>query len=373
MDIGWVKTENHVTVVINGNPIAIQKGSDRYNMVMKMIRRKNKDGLAKYLYPEKDVEQKTSFKLQGKTVVDKVTGEQLEPVLASKLVDFVNKKLPFTPLTKFFENLKRNPDQNAVKQFFEYLKKYSWPITQDGCFLAYKYVTKLDNGKLVDSHTKTFDNTPGKTVTEDRNRCDPDPRETCSRGLHVAAYPFASNCGGGEVMLEVKVNPKDVVCIPNDHDAQKIRVCRYEVLRQGKDEISQHYVRIQKTEPNLDITASEALDTKVPGRKLAPCDLESMSGAEIIAYAKKMTGKTIPVSPKSKKSVIKHALKILNFDANFTTKDVISLVGLSGSQIIDLVRAQTGFKITLSPKSKRSVIKKAWSILTDHGLNVKVE
>jgi len=371
MDIGWVKTENHITIVINGIPVAIPKGTDRYDTVMKLIRRKNKTSLADFLYPEKTIEKKTPFKLEGKSIVDKVTGEKLEPVLASKLVDFVNKKHPFRPLTKFFENLKQNPDQNAVKQFFEYLRQYSWPITPDGCFLAYKYVTILPNGKLVDSYSKTYDNTPGKTVTMDRNKCDPNPAVTCSTGLHVAEYHYANHCGAGETMLEVKVNPKDVVCIPNDHGAQKIRVCRYEVLRQGKDEIKEHYVKIEKTEPVTD-TSSDNTVVKEPGRNLNEKDLEAMSGAEIIAYVKKMTGKTIPVSPKSKKSVIKHALKILNFDSKVTTKDEISLVGLSGSQIIDLVKTQTGIKIKLSPKSKKSVIKKAWSILTDQGLNVKV-
>jgi hypothetical protein len=359
MDIGWVKTANHLTVVIDGNPIVIKKGSDRYNTALKLIKRQNKKALVEFMYPEKKIEEKTAFKLQGKSLVNKTTGEQLEPVLASKLVDFVNKKLPLRALTKFFENIKKNPNKESATQLFEYLKHNHFPITQDGCFLAYKYVQKED-GKLVDAQTRTFDNAPGKIVTMDRGKCDSNRDVACSTGLHVAAYPYASNCGGGQVMIEVKVNPKDVVSVPRDENNQKMRCCRYEVLRQGKDEIKEHYLRIKNNEP---IVSNSPAGTP---------DFNTMSGSEIIQYVKDKTGKKIPLSPKSKKSVIKHALKVLNFDLRVTTKDVITLEGLSGAQIIELVWAQTGSKITLSPKSKKSVIKKAWSILTDHGLNVKL-
>jgi len=360
MDIGWVKTADHLTVVVNGDPISIKKGAPRYEPAMKHIRKNDKKGLMDFLFPAKKIEEKTNFKVQGEKVVNKTTGEQLESVLAHKLANFVERNLPFRPLTKFFENIEKNPNPKSRDQLFEYLKHNHFPITDDGCFLAYKYVTELPGGKLVDSYTKTYDNSVGKTVTEDRAKCDPNPNITCSRGLHVAAYPYAHNCGGGEVMIEVKVNPKDVVAVPIDYSSQKMRVCRYEILCRGEKEISEHYRRIKNNQPKEESSSTPGLP-----------DFNLMSGSQIIAYVKEKTGKVIPISPKSKKSVIKHALLALNFENKITTMSKIYLGGLSSSQIIDLVFDQTGNKITLSPKSKKSVIKKAWSILTEHGLDVR--
>jgi len=362
MDIGWVKTAGHLTVVVNGDPVSIKKGTPRYEPAMKHIRKNNKKGLMDFLFPAKRIEEKTEFKVQGEALVNKKTGEELEPVLANKLADFVERDLPFRPLTKFFENIKKNPNQKSREQLFEFLKHNHFPITDDGCFLAYKYVTELPGGKLVDSYTKTYDNSVGKTVTEDRAKCDPNPNETCSRGLHVAAYPYARNCGGGEVMVEVKVNPKDVVAVPADYDHQKMRCCRYEVLCRGEKEISAHYRKIKDNQPKEESSSTPGLP-----------DFNLMSGSNIIDYVKEKTGKFIPISPKSKKSVIRHALQALNFEKRVTTMSKIYLGGLSSSQIIDLVYDQTGSKITLSPKSKKSVVKKAWSILTEHGLDVRDE
>jgi hypothetical protein len=74
-----------------------------------------------------------------------------------------------------------------------------------------------------------MDNSVGRVVTMKREDCDSNPNVTCSRGLHCAAYSFARN-GGGDVVVDVKVNPKDVVAIPIDYDGQKMRVCEFKVV-----------------------------------------------------------------------------------------------------------------------------------------------
>jgi hypothetical protein len=63
----------------------------------------------------------------------------------------------------------------------------------------------------------------------DRSQVDDDPNNTCSYGLHVGAWDYVKGFNNG-VILEVEVNPEDVVTIPYDYDSQKMRVCKYKVL-----------------------------------------------------------------------------------------------------------------------------------------------
>ena len=72
----------------------------------------------------------------------------------------------------------------------------------------------------------------------ERGQVDADRERTCSFGLHVAAFSYASNFTGG-ILLEVEVNPRDVVAVPPDYNQQKMRVCRYRVLRRAENEIQE--------------------------------------------------------------------------------------------------------------------------------------
>jgi len=352
MDIGWVKTEKHLTVVYNGVPTALSIGTGKYAAAMRLIKKGDKEGLIR-LVTENPIKSNKIKVVKGK-VVDK-KGQEVPPVLIGKLLTFIDKKLPVGPYVKFLENIKLNPDQRSREQLFDYLKTNNYPITKDGCFIAYKYVKKDENGKLVDNYSGTYDNSVGKVVAMDRSNCNPDPYQTCSRGLHVAAFEYAS--GGGDVLLEVKVNPKDVVSVPIDYNRQKIRVCRYEVLRAGASEIKEHYMKIKDSSPEIKVSED--------------INFETMSGKEIIDHVLEKTGIRILVSPKSKKSVIRHAMKALEANQKVVTMDDVDLSVMSGAQIIEYVRSQTGVQIEFSPKSKKSVIKKAWEILTSHGIKVK--
>jgi hypothetical protein len=65
-----------------------------------------------------------------------------------------------------------------------------------------------------------------------REEVDEDPNRTCSTGLHVACFDYAKDFG--ERLIEVKVNPRDVVAVPVDYNGTKLRCCQFEVIREGK-------------------------------------------------------------------------------------------------------------------------------------------
>jgi hypothetical protein len=140
---------------------------------------------------------------------------------------FKEQKLPYKALLKFWDNLKKNPSFNSRKMLFKFLEHNGHPLTSDGCFIAYRGVTE----DFKDVHTKTFDNKPGSVCEMPRSQVNDNPNETCSDGLHVACFDYAK--GFGPKLVEVKVNPIDVVCVPVDYNGTKMRVCRFEVIQEG--------------------------------------------------------------------------------------------------------------------------------------------
>ena len=170
------------------------------------------------------------FGLDGEQVY--VKGEALPKSLSERVLDFANSGIPFEPLLRFWDRCQKNPDQRAKTDLYAFLEHNGHPITTDGCFIAYKYVKDLGDGHYVDSYTGSIDNSVGQEVTKDRADCDPDPDVTCSRGLHCAAFGYVSS---QTTIVDVKVDPADVVAIPTDYNGQKMRVCRYVVVALNTD------------------------------------------------------------------------------------------------------------------------------------------
>jgi hypothetical protein len=76
-----------------------------------------------------------------------------------------------------------------------------------------------------------MNNAPGQVLEMERNEVDDDQNRTCSTGLHFCSESYLS-CFGDSTSrtVIVKINPRDVVSIPNDYNNAKGRACRYEVV-----------------------------------------------------------------------------------------------------------------------------------------------
>lgn len=176
------------------------------------------------------INQTGAFKVVNGVV--QVDGEVLPDSLSKRIIDFINEGLPHKPLLLFWQNCKLNPDPRAKTDLYAFLEHNGHPITADGCFIGYRNVRKLADGRLVDWNTGNFDNSVGKIVRMKRDECDANPNQTCSRGLHVAAMDYAKgfHTESEAVLVDVKINPKDVVAIPTDYNGQKMRVCEFQVV-----------------------------------------------------------------------------------------------------------------------------------------------
>ena len=181
----------------------------------------------------------------------KLDGEYLPSLFCERLLKFEGTEVA-KYLINMWKNLRNNPSERSRLELLAFLEKYQMAITPDGCFIAYKYVT--DNFK--DAHSGKFDNSPGKEVSMAREDVNADSNQTCSYGLHVAAFEYA-NSSGNRTVVAVKVNPADVVSIPFDYNGQKMRVCRYFVIEQITGEYTKPVYGESHTE--IDITNADIL------------------------------------------------------------------------------------------------------------------
>ena len=165
------------------------------------------------------------YVVNGLVMIDE---EILPDSLSARLIQFVEQGIDTTALERFWLNLKHNPSLRSRTMLYAFLDHNGIPLTADGCFIAYKRVTE----DFKDCHTRTFDNSIGVVVEMRRKDVDDDPSVTCSRGLHVAAFPYAKDFYANGRLVEVKVNPMDVVAVPDDYNGQKMRVCKYVVMRE---------------------------------------------------------------------------------------------------------------------------------------------
>ena len=211
-----------------GKTTTINKADGRYDQVIQKI----KEGKLDEIIPLLSIAD--SLSERGFQVVDGVVhvdGDALPESLSARVLDFFNNNLPFEPLLKFWSKLKNNPSFNSRQMLFKFLEHNGHPITTEGNFIAYRAV----RNDFSDKHTGKMDNSVGNVVEIDRSRVDDNPNNTCSHGLHVATMSYAQTFGSGDdKLLDVEVDPSDVVAVPTDYNGTKMRVSKFKVVAESQ-------------------------------------------------------------------------------------------------------------------------------------------
>ena len=225
MSYPFIVQGSNITVVIGNKPHTINKSHITYDRVLNAIKASDWETVKDIIEPKKVVIEfgKGNVSVQGDKVFWK--DREMHNALTKRMVAMIQDGFPVEPLVAFMDNLMDNPSKRAVNELYGFLEKNSLPITPDGHFLAYKKV-KFD---YKDCYTGTMDNGVGKVVEMERNEVDDDQNRTCSTGLHFCSREYLNHFGGERIVI-VKINPRDVVSIPTDYDNSKGRACRYEVV-----------------------------------------------------------------------------------------------------------------------------------------------
>lgn len=233
-----IVTDQQVTVTLpNGKPVAVPATDQvRYNHLLDAIRENRWEDVPKIA----DKAYAIKIASDGRFTVENdwvyIGDRKLPESLSKRLLEYTKRELPIEPLLKFWDNLLENPSYHSVQQLHGFLEKNNHGFTPDGCFLAYRSVRH----DYMDKHTGKIDNSPGQSPNMPRNEVNEDPKISCSDGLHVANFNYASGFGSGDDrLMVVKVNPRDVVCVPDSYNEEKMRVCRFDVLSEVREEIDE--------------------------------------------------------------------------------------------------------------------------------------
>lgn len=287
------------------------------------------------------------FEVEKEQIFLKGDTTPIPDLLAEKLLHMERAKEDFMPLVRFWKKLRTNPSQDSIDQLYGFLVHNNIPITETGDIVTEKGVTQKRGGmpeELVDCHTKQIDNSIGMEVSMDRSEVDADPTQTCSNGLHVGAPDYVRRHYGNDIIVKCLVNPRDVVAVPKDYNNTKMRVCRYVVAGYST----------KMDQQKLVFSLNDFMQIPTPD------DMETM---ERLSTHKPSKGVDSPNEVKSKKAKKKDKHTASKKFVNKATKKID---GLSASKIVELVNEETGVMFTFNLKSKKTIVKNAIKVLSNH-------
>ena len=141
---------------------------------------------------------------------------------ASKLKDFRG----FVNFLNRLEPVLKDRGHSA-EDLMKFIEHGDLPIADDGCIVIYKRL-KQSGYIFVDVHSGRIKQNVGSYVFMKPGLVDPNRRQDCSNGLHVASLGYLSSFSGN-VTVMAKVRPEDVFAVP-EYSHTKMRVCGYHIL-----------------------------------------------------------------------------------------------------------------------------------------------
>ena len=240
-------SNNKVIFHYNGNLISVDSSNKDFELIKAFVLADdfekaaaiyNKDYSVIFAQQLKEIQVKHDGFYVGDIKID-------DNNLKRKINEMLNLGCSEAPIVKFIKKLYDNPNKRSRETFYNYVKQYDITVDQDGDVILYKGVCD----DYYDKHSHTILNKPGCIVSMPREEVDHDPDSPCSTGLHAGTIEYATDWG--ERVVAVKVDPKDVCCVPYDESFQKVRVCKYIVLAEIEDRLSVEVkTKIEKVKEN---------------------------------------------------------------------------------------------------------------------------
>ena len=265
--ISNIMTQDGMTIVVEGHNYTVPKDHPRYDQLREAVYAGDEQAFLT-AYSDKiklervfEMPVMAEYDVEIKNGMVYYNGDPLHCTLTRRILDLHAEQVPVDSLMKFLCNLMENPSDNSREQLYEYLERNHVPLTEDGCFLSYKYVQSDFRSCHANLDGSYNDNTPGKTVTMDRHLVDDNTNNGCSAGLHVGAFSYVDP--DSQTTVVVKTNPRDVVSVPHDCSYQKIRVCRYESLYQYKAKLVDNYYQSDGAEYDDDVYDEPEVDNDI--------------------------------------------------------------------------------------------------------------
>ena len=218
-----------MTIVVDNQSYTIGYDHPNYLAIKECVNNNDAENIVALMDIPSAIENYAEGKVSVTDGVLRYEDEEIHNTLTDRIMSMMRDGFAFEPMIRFLANVLENHSNRAVQELYTFLENKNLPITEDGCFLAYKAVTS----DYKDKWTNKIDNSVGETVSMQRRKVNDDCGMGCADGLHCGAIEYVegyrSEHNGDRVVI-VKVNPKDVVSVPTDCECQKVRTCEYQVI-----------------------------------------------------------------------------------------------------------------------------------------------
>lgn len=170
-------------------------------------------------------EDETIVAVVNDKVIPDVQNLQRQIRQSAKLADYKG-------FARFMERLAGVIDKrlHSVEDLMKFMEKGDLPIADDGSIVIYKRLRSIEDNKFVDCHSGRIKQWVGCKVAVKEELVDPDRRQDCSNGLHVASLTYLSSFDGNVTIIG-KVAPEDVFAVPQ-YNTNKMRVSAYHIVGQ---------------------------------------------------------------------------------------------------------------------------------------------
>ena len=158
-------------------------------------------------------------------------------------------------LTNFMRRVAAVADKcsHSVEDLMKFMRRGDLPLTDAGDILVYKALKRRNWGnqypgmKYADIHSGNVPQKVGSYVFMAESLVDPNRRNECSNGLHIARRQYLSGFRG-DVCVVALVRPEDVIAVPQ-YGANKMRVCGYHIIHELSDA---QYQKLLRNDPITD-------------------------------------------------------------------------------------------------------------------------
>ena len=236
MSVPFMWVDGNLTLILDNRAHQILPDHINYKLIMDNLSSASESELLELVDIQTAVASFSRGKVEVKNGKVFYEGDEVHGAISKRILEFMSKGLPFEPLVNFLNNLMDNPSMQSQKELYDFLEHQYLPVTEDGCFLAYKAV----RSDYMDKYAGKFRNRVGDVCEMTRAKVDDNRGVGCSQGLHAGALNYVASYGSldaGDKIVIVKINPKDVVSVPNDCNCEKLRTCRYEVVGEYQGEL----------------------------------------------------------------------------------------------------------------------------------------
>jgi hypothetical protein len=215
----YVLKDNYLQITIAGKPFSLQSTHPTFSRMKSALKKRNWKAIPNLVSVAKAVAEETHGQIRVVNGVVYYKDEVMHSSLADRIAELVRRGKPVKHLIRFTDNLFLNPSAKAKAEFYDWLTESDLPITDDGCFLAYKSV----DSNTKDTYTHTIDNSPGQVIMMSRAVADTDYGNQCSTGYHICSKSYGVY---GSKTMAVKANPRYILSAVSG----KMRVTQYEVI-----------------------------------------------------------------------------------------------------------------------------------------------